>query len=246
MARLKYLASATVDGLRATVSQNLALYRDGSFSELMREGEWSVELALDVDLAPLADLDPEPSAAAEVRNSRLVWRALGQLKPSLAYEEGIWVRLTHVECLAYSRSRWLVGETDPASMEKQVGLHFFARTLNGRRDDNAISRLWYNAYIAHQTIADPALPALEVMLRRADSRLTFLERSLTGSRARLAAGVVRAGLSQQWINATEGNFRDFMKVLNRRGGGRVFEAMSDEQIDTFMLDCALRAGMPAV
>ena len=24
------------------------------------------------------------------------------------------------------------------------------------------------------------------------------------------------------------------------------EAMSDEQIDSFMLDCALRAGMPAV
>jgi hypothetical protein len=246
MARLKYLASATVDGLRATISQNLAVYRAGGFSELMREGEWSVELSLDVDLAPLADLDPEPSAAAEVRNSRLVWRALGQLKPSLAYEEGIWVRLTHVECLEYSRSRWLAGVTDPAEMEKQVALHFFARTLNGRRDDNAISRLWYNAYIAYQTIADPALPALEVMLRRADSRLTFLERSLTGSRARLAAGVVRAGLSQPWINATEGNFRDFMKVLNRRGGGRVFEAMSDEQIDTFMLECASRAGMPAV
>ena len=97
MARLKYLAAATVDTLRATISQNVGVYREGNFSELMREGEWSVELALDVDLAPLEDLDPEPSAAAEVRNSRLVWRALGQLKPSLAYEEGIWVRLTHVE-----------------------------------------------------------------------------------------------------------------------------------------------------
>ncbi|MGE4046174.1 MAG: DUF6339 family protein [Acetobacteraceae bacterium] len=246
MARLKYLSSATIDGLRATISQNVALYLEGSFSELMRDGEWSVELALDVDLAPLADLDPEPSAVAEVQNSRLVWRTLGQLKPSLAYEEGIWVRLTHVECLEYSRSRWLAGVTDPAEMEKQVALHFFARTLNGRRDDNAISRLWYNAYIAYQIIPDPALPALEVMLRRADSRLTFLERSLTGSRARLAAGVVRVGLSQPWINATEGNFREFFKVLNRRGGGRVFEAMSDEKIDMFMLDCAFRAGMPAV
>ena len=246
MARLKYLASRTVDDIRAKISQNLALYRGGDFSALMREGEWSVELALDVDLAPLADLDPEPSAAAEAKNSRLVWRALGHLKPSLAYEEGIWVRLTHVECLEYSRNRWLAAEADDAEIEKQAALHFFARTLNGRRDDNAISRLWYNAYIAYKTIQDPALPALDVMLRRADSRLTFLERSLTGSRARLAAGVVRAGSSQPWINASEGNFREFMKVLNRRGGGRVFEAMSDEQIDTFMLECARHAGMPDV
>lgn len=244
MARLKYLSNATVDHLRSTVSQNLELYRLGDFSNLMREGEWSIELGLDVDLSPLADLDPEPSAEVEVQNSRLVWRALGQLKPSLAYEEGIWVRLTHVECLEYSRRRWLAGETESTGLEKQVGLHFFARTLNGRRDDNAIARLWYNGYIAYQTIPDPALPALEVMLRRSDSRLTFLERSLTGSRARLAAGVVRAGLSQPWVNATEKNFRDFLKVLNLLGGGRVFEAMSDDQIDTFLRSCAIRAGMP--
>ena len=135
--------------------------------------------------------------------------------------------------------------SDPVDMEKQVSLHFFARTLNGRRDDNAVSRLWYNAYIAYQTIADPTLPALDVMLRRSDSRLTFLERSLTGSRARLAAAVVRAAQSYEWVNATEGNFREFMKVLNFRGGGRVFETMTDEKIDSFMLDCARRAGMPA-
>jgi hypothetical protein len=246
MARLKYMATATVDSVRASVSQNLEVYRTGTFSELMLEGEWSVELGLDVDLAPLAELDPEPSAAAEVRNSRLVWRALGQLKPSLAYEEGIWVRLTHVECLEYSRKRWLSGVTDPSQTEKQVARHFFARTLNGRRDDNAISRLWYNAYIAHQIIADPSLPALEVILKRADTRLNFLERSLTGSRKRLASGIVRAGLSQTWINETEENFRNFMKALNRRGGGRVFEAMSDKQIDQLMLDCAFLAGMPTV
>jgi hypothetical protein len=245
MARLKYLASATVDGLRARIAENLALYRAGSFADLMQHGEWSVELELDVDLSPLADLDPAPTAVAEIRNSRLVWKALGNLKPSLAFEEGIWVRLTHVECLEYSRSRWLRPDATPEESDKQVGVHFFARTLNGRRDDNAISRLWYNAHIAHQTIPDPTLPALDVMLRRADSRLTFLERSLTGSRAQLAAGVVRACVSQNWINATEENFRVFMKVLNRRGGGRIFEAMSDLQIDAFMLDCAIRAGMKA-
>jgi hypothetical protein len=36
-----------------------------------------------------------------------------------------------------------------------------------------------------------------------------------------------------------------MKVLNRRGGGRVIEAMSDDKIDAFMLECAFRSGMPA-
>ena len=244
MSRLKYLSNTTIERLREDVGQNLMRYQSTDFLDLMNEGEWSIELSLDVDLSPLADLDPEGSIQTEVANSRLVWRALGSLKPSVAYEEGIWTRLTHVECLAYTRARWLADKVDTDEVIKNVGTHFFARTLNMRRDDNAISRLWYNGYIASQTIQDANLPALDVMLSRADSRLSFLERSLTGSRPSLAAGVVRAACRYPWIQDTEGNFRNFMKALNRLGGGKIFEALGQSEVDQFMRNCALRAGMP--
>ncbi|PSH68596.1 hypothetical protein CU102_12595 [Phyllobacterium brassicacearum] len=241
MARLTYLSVRTIETLRDNIVGNLDRYTTTDFSDLMSEGEWSIELGLDVDLAPLADLDP---ARTEIENSKLVWRVLGNLKPSLAYEEGIWARLAHVECLKYARQRWLAGITDPADLEQNIGIHFFARTLNMRRDDNAISRLWYNGHIAKQTIPDDQLPALDVMLRRADSRLTLLERSLTGSRPALASGVVRAANHFPWINASQGNFRRFMKTVNLLGGGKVFEAMTPEDIHDFMAVCATRAGMP--
>ncbi|MER8817192.1 DUF6339 family protein [Mesorhizobium sp. M0142] len=243
MARLRYLSVRTVETLRQNIVDNIERYNATDFDDLMNDGEWSIELSLDVDLAPLADLNPEGSAQTEIANSRLVWRALGHLKPSLAYEEGIWARLTHVDCLKYTRSRWLAGIADAAELEQNIGTHFFARTLNMRRDDNAISRLWFNGYIASQTIPDDDLSALDVMLRRADSRLTFLERSLTGSRPALAAGIVRAASLFPWIKEREENFRKFMIALNLLGGGKVFEAMASADIDTFMGTCAIRAGM---
>lgn len=246
MERLKYLSNATLEALRDSVDANAERYRAGDFSDLMRDGEWSIELQLEVDLSPLAELDPSNTPEAEVNNSRLVWQALHGLPPSLAYEEGIWVRLTHAECLEFSRNRWLTEGSDDLELVKAVQRHFFADTLTRRRDDNAVSRLWWNAYIANKVAPDDNLDALQIMLMKADMRANIIERSLTGSRPSLTAGILRAVRNQPWVTESEASFRSFMKALNRMGGGVVFEAMTEHEIDTFMLDCALRAGMPLV
>lgn len=243
--KLKYVSNAVVEDLRENLPRRIERYRSGDFSDLMPEGDWSIELDLEVDLEPLADLDPAGTPEAEIRNSRLVWQALQRLTPALAYEEGIWVRLCHVECLDYARKRWINPEADDATVQKAVGDHFFADRLTIRRDDNAISRLWWNAYIAHLAEPGPDLKALDVILQKADVRLNFVERSLTVSRPPLAAGIVRMLRREPWLTAAEENFRAFMRVMNRLGGGVVFEAMPEAEIDRFMLTCARRAGMPA-
>lgn len=240
--RLKYLSNATVDTLRDNVAANLDRYRSGDFSDMMATGEWSIELNLDVDLSPLADLDPANKSEAEIANSRLVWKALSGLTPTLACEEGIWTRLTHVECLDFSRARWLDANSENEGLIGDVEKHFFAPGLTARRDDNAISRLWWNAYIAHIAIPGPGLEALEMILKRADVRLNLVERSLTASRPALAAGIVRVMRRQDWLTGREDNFRSFMKTLNRLGGGVVFESMPEADVDAFMDDCATRAG----
>jgi hypothetical protein len=243
MERIKYLSNATIETLRAKVPENAARYRSGNFLDLMQEGEWAVELQLEADLSALKDLDPSGRPEAEIGNSLLVWKALQHLPSSLAYEEGIWVRLTHVECLDFSRQRWLSGPLADNELQRNVELHFFADTRSGRRDDNAISRLWWNAYLAHGIAPDNPRSALQLLLKRADARLSLVERSLTGSRVPLVAGIMRAADRHPWITSTQESFRSFMKVLNRLGGGRVFEAMPDQEIDDFLLDCAARAGM---
>lgn len=241
--RLKYLSNATTDTLRESVTSNLDRYRSGDFNDMMTTGHWSIELDLDVDLSPLAGLDPSNKSEAEIANSRLVWKALSGLTPTLACEEGIWTRLTHVECLGFTRARWLDANSDDEKLAKDVEKHFFAPGLTGRRDDNAISRLWWNAYIANLAIPGPGLEALDSILKRADFRLNLVERSLTASRPALAAGIVRTiKRKEKWMTAQEVNFREFMKTLNRLGGGMVFECMPEADVDDFMEDCATRAG----
>ena len=241
--RLKYLSNATTDSLREDVASNLDRYRSGDFNDLMGTGDWSIELDLDVDLSPLANLDPSNKADAEIANSRLVWKALSGLTPTLACEEGIWTRLTHVECLEFSRTRWLDSRDDDETAIKDIEKHFFASGLLARRDDNALSRLWWNAYIANLATPGPGLKALDMILKRADFRLNLVERSLTTSRPALAAGIVRTlERRENWMIAHEDNFRSFMKTLNRLGGGIVFECMPEADVDAFMDDCATRAG----
>jgi len=47
--------------------------------------------------------------------------------------------------------------------------------------------------------------------------------------------------SEPWIVEAEKNFREFMKMLNRLGGGVVFEALSDAETDEFVLGCVKAA-----
>jgi hypothetical protein len=39
------------------------------------------------------------------------------------------------------------------------------------------------------------------------------------------------------IYGTEGAFREFMNAVNMRGGGVLFEALSDQETDVILLKC---------
>jgi hypothetical protein len=169
-------------------------------------------------------------------NSRIVYAALKGLTPAIAADERIWVRLTHLECLEYSRRRWLVGAQGDV-LAKAIDLHMFARGRTGVRDDNALSRLWWNMHIA--SIADPDDPAgaLELIVKRADFRSSFIERPTSAARRALAQSILRGMRRNAWLLSSEQAFRGFMKVLNRNGGGVLFEAMTTEKVDTFIDSC---------
>ena len=93
------------------------------------------------------------------------------------------------------------------------------------------------------TIADPDDPegALDLILKTADIRSNFVERPNTAARPPLARAVIRAMQRDPWITSTERAFREFMIVLNRDGGGILFETMEDADVDGIMDTCAERA-----
>ncbi|RMH21916.1 MAG: hypothetical protein D6698_02050 [Gammaproteobacteria bacterium] len=239
---LKFLSESRVSELASSISENLERYASGNFVDLERENGWAIETtAVTVDLELLNKLDgTSRTASADIENSLVLYRALNGMTPALARDERIWVRLAHIECLDYARARWLSGHTGDV-LEQRIRDHMFAPNLTAIRDDNALSRLWWNVHIA--TIADPKDPegALRLILKTADIRSNFVERTGTVSRRPLARAVVRAMRTDDWITSSEQAFRKFMIALNRNGGGVLFEALDESEASALIEKCASSA-----
>jgi len=239
---LKFISAGILEQLWEDVPLNLSRYAKGDFEDLAIGNGWAIETAtVDMDTGILASLKTgATSPQLEIENSLLVHEALAGMTPALACEERIWVRLTHLECLEYSRARWLAGKEE-GELEKLVKEHFFAKSRTRTRDDNAVARLWWNAHVAHLARPDDPAGSLRLILKSADIRSSFVERARTVSRPKLARALVNVMDTNPWVTSAEANFRATMKVVNRDGGGILFECLSDTRIDEFMMACADRA-----
>lgn len=234
---IKYFSTQVIDELYASISDNLDRYEDGDFLDLDTRPSWALKMSMKADLSPLKELVMERGADADIENSKLVWRALNTLKPALASENRFWSRLTHFDCLEYSRRRWLNSNENEEVQIGKIEKHFFANTLTRYRDDNAISRLWWNAYVAKMAAPKNQEQALKMIAKTADIRSNIVERSHSASRPVITAGIVRVMLSNGWLTEKEKNFREFMKAVNKHGGGKVFELWTINKVDEFMNTC---------
>ena len=84
------------------------------------------------------------------------------------------------------------------------------------------------------------------MLKKADIRSNFVERSWTVSRPKVATSILRLMEREPWVTDKEINYRKFMVALNHRGGGVVFELMPDAELDRFMEECYSAAAAGSV
>jgi len=237
MSKLKALATDTLDQLRNSIGENLQRYTAGDFDELAMENGWAVDVDVEVDteaLSALSGNDETPEQAAI--NSMVVWNALKGMTPNLASEERIWTRLCHVECLPYARARWIADAGGKDEKIAAIGTHLFGKGQNGIRDDNAISRLWWNAHVARLAMPDDMEGALRLILKTTDYRLNLVERPVLTSRIPVIAGILRRLAKETWLNDQD-NFRAFMRAINRLGGGIVFEVLSEAEVDDFMTVC---------
>jgi hypothetical protein len=237
---LKYLSTSVSDNLFANRAANWEKYQSGDFEEDLGHVGAVLELPLLVDLSLFYELDPAGKPQSEVKNSLLVWRALDGLTPNLACENRIWSYICHGPALAYSRARW-IGSRARAEIPDLVGTHFFANTITRCRDDNAIGRLWWNAYIANKYYSDNHEDGLKLILKSADIRSNFVERTWMISRSCVATALLRKMKQDAWITEAEINFRETMKALNIEGAGVVFELMPAEYVDSFIARAIDRA-----
>lgn len=238
MTPVLYVGQQVADELLGNLEDNLGRYREGDFSDLVQSGNWGLELSVRADITRLDGLSAETGATGEVANSMLVGSVLQQLTPTLAREERLWIRLSHVECLEYSRKRWLKEGASDESLLKDVEKHFFARGITGCRDYHAVSRLWWNHHIAQKIMPDDPERALNNILARADIRSNLVERPGLGARPVLARAIVcMLEDESNGLKAGESLFRSFMKQVNLQGAGIVFEVWGRKQVSDFLKHC---------
>lgn len=241
MKKLLYVGQQVADDLRSKISENIELYKSSDFLDFESRGDWRIPLSIDADLERLQELNTERGPEAEITNSTLVGEALRSLTPTLARENRLWIRLSHVEALDYSRKRWIPDAGNDETISAAIAKHFFAPTLTGCRDDHSVSRLWWNYQIAKQILpADPER-VLKSVLARADIRLNFLERPGIAARPLLGLGIIRALEKHGSLLNGESLFRAFMRQVNLSGAGVAFEVWSDGKVDDFMARCLDRA-----
>jgi len=240
--RLKYVSELVLADLIDHLPERLDRYVNGDFQDLASEFGWAVETTgVTFDRERLTELQlGATTPESEVHNSLVVHDALKGISRSVAREERIWVRLCHIECLDYARSRWLT-DLKQEELEAQIKKHFFADTLTQVRDDNAVGRLWWNAEIASIASPGDVGHGLKLMLQTADIRLNLVERTRLVSRPVLARGIVRALSDHAWLAAQERNFRRFMRILNRDGGGVLYEALPEKAVDDLILTAIKKA-----
>lgn len=235
MEPFKFLSQSVLDQLVSAVPENLERYRSGDFNDLAVESGWAIDTTL-AKWNPeiVGRLDPAVEAEAEINNSLMIYNGFKGMTPALAREERLWARLCHVEFLEFARARWL-RNTD--HLQRDVENHFFGSTLTGCRDDNAIGRLWWNGYVASLACPDDQERGLRLLLSRANIRLQVIDRADTAFRTPLLRAVMRRLEAEGWLGETDTAIADFMYELNKRSGGKVFEAMNEAALDQHLSEC---------
>ncbi len=242
MKKIPYISSSILEKLQSSIEVNLDRYSSSGFCDLQNDARWQPTLDIEYDEGLLSQLkhDPNKSKSEDDRcNSEIVGVVFGKLTPQLACREEIWVRLSHIECLDYSRERWFKGEANE-QLSTSVNRHMFAPGRPGRREYHAISRLWWTYHLAKCVRPDDPKSALNAITQSADLRKSIFDNPWTTSRLEITRAIVNVIESTPDI-AKEKNWREFIKAVNRAGGGKVFEVMLPEDIRSTLDACAQTA-----
>lgn len=233
--KIRFLRKDALDKLKENVEDNLEKYRSGDFNYLIdRESNWAT-LKLSYDPKPLESLIAKNDPESEIHNSLVVWNSLNGLTPDLACEEPIWAYFTHVELLDFCRERWLKYNNEQEDIGK-IRERFFARGTRGYRDLNAISRYWWNAYIASIIEPDNIKEFLKGMLAKADIRKQITQRPTFSSR-RLIIKTLISRINNDEDLKDRDVYREALQEINKHGSGLLFEAHSNETVAEFVDKC---------
>lgn len=247
--KLRLCKKQTVETLRNSVGSNLEVYRTGTFSFLDEDSSCHMDIDIEFDSERLLSLNnsikikTEPGvthekvrSSEEVEHGEIVFNSLSGVKPYLARDERLWVYLTHASLLDYVRSRWPIPADDEAA-KKHIRSHFFAKSARQIERDNAVSRLWWIAYLCSRSHSLPLKKALNIFTLRADVRAAIIERPTTAQSLRIFDAILmnlEKSYNHERVWFERDVFRAAMKELNRLGGVKLIEALPKHELEAIV------------
>lgn len=230
MKKLKCLTHKAHDLLLTNIKENNDNYQNSKFNFIDLIGEDGlIDIEIDFDDESLQKLNPNTSPINEYENSLLVWDALNNLDPSIASSSRLWTYLTHITCYEFSHKRWIKESTS----ESTIKARFFAIGNRSLHTRNALSRYWWSAWIAYTIDPDNYKELLESLYSKADVQMHTIERSGIFRNKNLAYAILKY-IKNNKDNLQSDNINPLMVLINLKGSGIVFEALSDDEIYNFV------------
>ena len=227
MIEIKLFRASTVTDLFNSIEKNLETYRSGSFEGLLTDTSLLLDSSCTLNPGAISSVVCNESDENEVQCCIGVSNGLQGVTAYLARDERLWVRLTHIEFLKYTRQRWAIPKDDTKAVA-HIKKHFFAKGARGIERDNAISRLWWMTEICKKVEGLTLQEALTAFLFQSDVRANIVERPTTSQNAALLSAVVNklheSYLGDKALYGRE-KFRSVMKKLNIEGGVRLLEVL---------------------
>lgn len=236
---VSFFKDSTIKDLFSSIEANLEQYREGDFSMILDNHSLLFPTKLEIDFDKISSIFCDHHDLREVKNSLLIYEAIGDISHYLARDSRLWIMLTHTVMFNYTKNRWPIPEDNEKAI-KHIKTHFFGLGQRGIERDNAASRLWWLASLCAR-IDDLSLEdALECFLYKSDVRANIVERPTTSQNINVFSAILKR-LNQSFQGNQElferARFRELMTELNLIGGVRLLAALPDEILHEIVDDC---------
>jgi hypothetical protein len=242
MSKLLLMREALVYDLTREIETNIEKYRNGDFQYLTSDGSNFIETEYEINTQELNKIKTINGDFNEVQCCLGAFNGLPNISAYLARDQRLWVYLTHIVLLDYTRQRWPIPQ-DKERAVKHIKKHFFASGARGIERDNAISRLWWMASICSKVEGLTLEKSLTAFLFQSDVRANIVERPTTSQNVVLLSTVIRK-LDQSYQGDRElygrEKFRTVMKELNLQGGIKLLEVLEPKEVEKIVTKCAAK------
>ena len=244
--QLPILKRKAVDRLWHIASNQPKSYADRKFEpdgDAIKDDELQAvsEVSFDPNLFQQLVLPgPEKSiGVSDAENALILFQELRGMSPKIARDERVWCALSHLHGHEFIWRRHIAGTADE-KLSRTLHTRYFCRA-NGKdrgfERDNALSRLWWWAFLSSRVESLTHAEALETLLESTDFRDAVVGRPTTSIipqvfeallliyRKEKDADPNLAFFSRQSRDKTAGNYRQLLMLINRHGGRTLYDTM---------------------